>query len=429
MKRKKILALCILLGIVPAVPASNIMYANNSGPETAISKDLSHHESLNAVTSNTKKYTITTTVHSTEDSIMPSVTVSSVPPKASDRNSSNAYQLTNFPTSDATTISGQNTKFVPETPIITEAITQFGNVQSNAATSPATKIIEKISYNGNSTPLYETDESEVVPVEIAPKEHVDSDIEKSIQDKNVSISSEKNTSISENFSKNNGQQKNTNDKDSAYKPGNFNITVNLPIQPQNTESTATSETETTTTSETTTTFSSTTVESATTTETTATVESSTTTEATTPVEPAIPTELQEKDAILLPTKKGPIIVPVKIAPATQECVDEFDVVQDNELFSSDENILLFGHDYKSFSCLCKIEEGDKIVLWNDHIPKTYTIETNACGNLNRYGTDILDENGNTLLYNNMGGKTLRLITCEADLFLRYNRRVVVAVAN
>ena len=429
MNRKIILA-CILLGINLTITAISTLYASNTGPLTAISTDLANHESLNAVTSNTPKCT-TTTVHSSEETIIPNVTVSSVRTQASNRNYYNAYQHINFPTSDATMFSGQVTNLIPETPNITQDITpQFEDVQSNTAitVSSAKNTIEKISNNEFSTCLFTTDESEIVHIDIAPKEHVDANIEKNIQNKNVSISSEENTSKFGNFLNNISQHQNTNDKNSVNNFNNINIKLNIRITNPHTESPTT--TETTSTVE-----SNTSADLATTTETTSTVESITsadlvtTSETTSTVVPATPTELQEKDAILLPAKTGSIIVPVKVAPATQDCIDTYDIVRDNKLFSTNENILLFGHDSKSFRCLYNLKEGDQIVLWSDYIPKTYTIAQNTCGNLNNYETDILDDNKNSLLYNDMGANCLRLITCEADLFLRYNRRVVIAIAD
>lgn len=161
--------------------------------------------------------------------------------------------------------------------------------------------------------------------------------------------------------------------------------------------------------------------------TTVTTTTVTTTTVTTTTETTTVT-FQEENAILLPTETAP--VEVTIAPAYQSYVDSCEIVQDNgELFSTENNILLFGHYFKTFSCLDQIVVGDEIILWNDYIPKTYTVITCAHGSLNEYNTDILDSDGNSLLFSKFDDSTsvIRLITCEG-IFNPNGRIVIIAVA-
>ena len=134
-------------------------------------------------------------------------------------------------------------------------------------------------------------------------------------------------------------------------------------------------------------------------------------------------EVQFPDDCLVVLDK---VIPIYIGKASQANVDKFDVVQDNASFSTEENIICFGHNTRSFSCLHDVLVGDIITLINNGVMRKYQVFLSNEGKLNLDETDIFDENGNSLVYDRFGFEsTLRLITClKKELY--YDRWVVIA---
>lgn len=171
------------------------------------------------------------------------------------------------------------------------------------------------------------------------------------------------------------------------------------------------------------------------TETTTTTTMQTTVTTTTTVTTAISTTLTTivenmPNAILFPYLGYP--TEIAILPAIQKNIDYNDIVlDDGTLFSTPTNRFFFGHMYYSFSSLRKIKTGQKITVWTDSVPKTYTVMLSAEGYMNDTQTDIIIDNcemfpeGSSMLYSSTGYDTIRLITCTS-VFNTNGRWLVIA---
>ena len=447
--KRKLLTWLIILGIAPVMPASNTLNAQNN-METAISRDLPHHKSEDAAT--TKRYALTPSDHSPEDSNVPGTTCSSIPPISYDRTTSAKTFPTNY--SDVSTIestANSNNKAITDLPI-SETITQFEkSMQINPVTTSINMLV-----NENSIPFSENMSFPEFEI-LTTKEQIDSNNTNSTSAENIAISSGKSSfsdSVSiANNSKNvnigfthikiniNGsrEKKTTSEVETSkttglvlfdkpeikdsYTVGTTAVSELLYYYKPTTE--VSSAVGTTTVSESVS-SSKPTTEASSTVGTTTVSESVSSSKPTTAITSTVKSITTEANAILLPFESSPKIIPVEILPAYQIYVDSYDIVQDNgELFSTDKNIFLFGHSTKSFKDLCRLEVNDTIILWNDSVATEFTITKNELGLANN--TDILDCNNKTLLYDSNDKTTIRLITCEVDIFGRpFNRRVIIA---
>lgn len=170
-------------------------------------------------------------------------------------------------------------------------------------------------------------------------------------------------------------------------------------------------------------------------ETTTTTTMQTTVTTTTTVTTAISTTLTTivenmPNAILFPHLGYP--TEIAILPAIQKNIDYNDIVlDDGTLFSTPTNRFFFGHMYYSFSSLRKIKTGQKITVWTDSVPRTYTVMLSAEGYMNDTQTDIIIDNcemfpeGSSMLYSSTGYDTIRLITCTS-VFNTNGRWLVIA---
>ena len=123
------------------------------------------------------------------------------------------------------------------------------------------------------------------------------------------------------------------------------------------------------------------------------------------------------------------VIPIAYGPATQEMIDNNDVVQDTELLSNDQNKYFFGHYTGSFSCLHKVKVGDIITVKNDGIETQYTVFRSERGELTDDRINIKSvEDGTYLILTDFKCETIRLITCSAFNPGRY-RIVVIAKKN
>ncbi len=116
-----------------------------------------------------------------------------------------------------------------------------------------------------------------------------------------------------------------------------------------------------------------------------------------------------------------------IADATQENIDKYDIVQDAGIFSTENNIDIFGHNYNSFSVIDSIKVKDSIILINDGIPSYYEVRKSEKGKMTETYTDIIScKDGKSLFLDNTEfNDTLRLITCATLNYKQY-RWVVIA---
>ena len=118
------------------------------------------------------------------------------------------------------------------------------------------------------------------------------------------------------------------------------------------------------------------------------------------------------------------VIPIAYGPATQEMVDENDVVQDTELLSDSRNKYFFGHYTRSFSCLHNVEIGDIITVINNGIKTNYRVFRNERGKLTEDGCNIKSLKDDTyLILTDYECETIRLITCYSLNPGRY--RIVV----
>ncbi len=111
--------------------------------------------------------------------------------------------------------------------------------------------------------------------------------------------------------------------------------------------------------------------------------------------------------------------------ANQENIDNNDVVQDTEYWSSAQNIYLFGHVYRSFSCLSHVRQGEIITLVNNGVESKYEVIRSEQGILTEDGFDIKStQDGCYFIFGDFGCETIRLITCDSA-FSRTRRWVVI----
>lgn len=108
-----------------------------------------------------------------------------------------------------------------------------------------------------------------------------------------------------------------------------------------------------------------------------------------------------------------VTIMLNYAPATQENVDKYSVVQDTKYWSNDKDIFLFGHNYRSFSKLSSIKIGDIITLNNYGIESSYKVFRSEKGRLSDDKMGILSLNdGVDLIKTDFEFETIRLITCD-----------------
>lgn len=122
---------------------------------------------------------------------------------------------------------------------------------------------------------------------------------------------------------------------------------------------------------------------------------------------------------------GERVIELAYGPATQEMVDNNDVVQDTELWSDERNKYFFGHNIFSFSCLFGVELGDIITLVNDGVETKYQVFRCETGTLTEDRCNIESNvDGTYLIKTDFGCETIRMITCDS-VFSPANYRLVV----
>lgn len=137
-----------------------------------------------------------------------------------------------------------------------------------------------------------------------------------------------------------------------------------------------------------------------------------------------PTE-QIQDEIII----GDRTIEIVYGPANQENIDKYDVVQDTEYWSNDSSKYFYGHNYRSFSCLKKINVGETITLINDGCAIEYVVTRSEKGIITNNNTDIKSCVDDTMLITTrFEHDNIRLITC-VDVFSPTYRWVVIAEKN
>ena len=98
--------------------------------------------------------------------------------------------------------------------------------------------------------------------------------------------------------------------------------------------------------------------------------------------------------------------------ASQENVDQHDVVQDTKYFSDYSSTFLFGHNYGSFSCLKSVNVGDLIILVNDGVERRFVVTRSEKAVVSNNGYDIQScSDGVRMVYNDFEYVNIRLFTC------------------
>ena len=98
--------------------------------------------------------------------------------------------------------------------------------------------------------------------------------------------------------------------------------------------------------------------------------------------------------------------------ASQENVDQHDVVQDTKYFSDYSSTFLFGHNYGSFSCLKSVNVGDLIILVNDGVERKFVVTRSEKAVVSNNGYDIQScSDGVRMVYNDFEYVNIRLFTC------------------
>ncbi|MBR2745008.1 MAG: hypothetical protein IKE01_06940 [Clostridia bacterium] len=134
------------------------------------------------------------------------------------------------------------------------------------------------------------------------------------------------------------------------------------------------------------------------------------------------TTQQVMDAIVINDK----VIEIEHGPANQENIDKYDVVQDTEYWSTEKSKFLFGHNFRSFSCLSKINVGDTITLINNGCACEYVVTRSEKGELANEGMDIRSCVDDTMLITaDFERDNIRLITCF-NYFSPTYRWVVIA---
>lgn len=110
------------------------------------------------------------------------------------------------------------------------------------------------------------------------------------------------------------------------------------------------------------------------------------------------------------------VIETVICPSYQENIDAYDVVQDVDYLSKENDIVLIGHNYRSFAIIETIAVGDTVILVNYGVPYYYEVHRSELSYLNYDRTDIFScEQGDSLFQGDFGFEnTLRLITCSSD---------------
>lgn len=137
----------------------------------------------------------------------------------------------------------------------------------------------------------------------------------------------------------------------------------------------------------------------------------------------LPREYQEdyiNDAIIIKDE----CIAIAYGPATQTNVDLNDVLQDTELFSSSNVTYFFGHNFRSFGMLHKVEVGEIITVRNYGEEVSYKVDISEKGELVNGGMDIkLFDSEQYVVNNRYDKESIVLITCAS--VLRPNDRWVV----
>lgn len=134
------------------------------------------------------------------------------------------------------------------------------------------------------------------------------------------------------------------------------------------------------------------------------------------------TTVQVTDAIVINDK----VIEIVYGPANQENIDKYDVVQDTEYWSTEKSKFLFGHNFRSFSCLSKINVGDTLTLINNGCACEYVVTRSEKGELTNGGIDIRSCVDDTMLITtDFEHDNIRLITC-LNVFSPTYRWVIIA---
>ncbi len=120
------------------------------------------------------------------------------------------------------------------------------------------------------------------------------------------------------------------------------------------------------------------------------------------------TEDEIKDAIIINGN----VMDIFYGVASQENVDEHDIVQDTGYFTDYSSTFLFGHNYGSFSCLESVNIGDLIILVNNGVEKKYVVTRSEKAIVSNNGFDIQScSDGMRMVYNDFEYENIRLFTC------------------
>ena len=122
------------------------------------------------------------------------------------------------------------------------------------------------------------------------------------------------------------------------------------------------------------------------------------------------------------------VIPVFCGPASQENVDEYDVVQDTQYFCDTNKIMLFGHFYKSFQILDSVAVGDEITLINSDYETHYYVTRSEIALYEDENWDFrFPSDGKAVIKCNYYEPTIILVTCKPEYGYEY-RWIVTAVA-
>lgn len=113
-----------------------------------------------------------------------------------------------------------------------------------------------------------------------------------------------------------------------------------------------------------------------------------------------------RDAIVIQNN----VISIFYGEASQENVDEHDVVQDTNYFSDYSSTFLFGHNYGSFSCLKFVNVGDVIILLNDGVEKKFVVTRSEKAVVSGYDIQSCSD-GIRMVYNDFEYENIRLFTC------------------
>lgn len=138
---------------------------------------------------------------------------------------------------------------------------------------------------------------------------------------------------------------------------------------------------------------------------------------------AIPIENIPDNSFYLKGLVMPVTFATKITD--QEMIDNNDVVYDPNFLPGSDNILVMGHNYKSFGVLDSVRVGDNFVF-NDHgTIRYFEVERSERAELIYENTDVRYSDGTEILWNDFGYPALILFTCDKQDVEHY-RWIVVA---